>query len=92
MKEIISKFIKGRNKQMSISQEEIIEFISESYFLFKNKYPTSEELQQILAAFRVGVFSLEITVENIIKNCNKFGFNVSTLYSKNGEILNTYIY
>ena len=45
-----------------------------------------------MTAFRIGTFSLEDTIQNIIKNCDKFGFNVSTLYSKRGEILNTYIY
>ena len=92
MKEIISKFIKSRGVSTNITQEEFIEFISETYNLFKNKYPSSEELHQIMAAFRIGAFSLEDTIQNIIKNCDKFGFNVSTLYSKRGEILNTYIY
>lgn len=91
MKDIIKKFISNRGKRFEITQTEFNEFITETFYLFRNKYPTSDDLNKIQAAFQFGYFTLEDTIENIIKNSNKFGFSISTLIDKKGNIINTTI-
>lgn len=91
MKDIIKKFISGRGKALSITNEEVNEFINESFYLFRQKYPSDEDLYKIQMAFQFGYFSIESTIENIIRNSNKLGFVVNTLIDKNGKIINTTI-
>lgn len=91
MKDIIKKFISGRGKTLSITNEEVNEFINESFYLFRQKYPSDEDLYKIQMAFQFGYFSIESTIENIIRNSNKLGFVVNTLIDKNGKIINTTI-
>lgn len=91
MKEIIKKIISYDGKEQSITQEEFNEFINETFYLFRNKYPSVEEFNKIISGFKIGLFNIESTIDNITTNSNKFGFSVESLYNKNKQLIKRYV-
>lgn len=90
MYEIISKIIKNRNNLHSLPQEDMTNFVNESFKLFRNKYPTPEELDKIIKGFNHGIFDIQSTINNILNNLNKLNLNSTILYDKSGNILDIY--
>ena len=51
MNDFLKKFIENSHFGRSINRVELIEFIKEVYFLYKNKYPSDNDLNLITKSF-----------------------------------------
>lgn len=77
MKDIIKKVITDYTLNKSIQNDDIIEFIKESFFIFRDKYPDQNELGMIVQLFNFGIFTISDTVKNVIE---KLKIDITILY------------
>ena len=84
-KEVTIKLIKGEQ----VSQQELLQFISD-YIEFKGKpIPTSEQLSGIFQLIQMGIFKLNDAIKEA---AIKLNLEVNYLTDLNNNLIKTYVY
>ena len=87
MNDFLKKFIENSHFGRSINKVELIEFIKEVYFLYKNKYPSDNDLNLITKSFEYGMFDIGETINKITNNSYKLNINIMKITDKQGNVI-----
>lgn len=88
IKNLLEKLLRDKRLSREDFNTLIIEYIDKE----KGKEPTAQELNLIYQGFMSGEFSIDYVVNIIGNNPNRYKVQISKLYSREGNLIETYVH
>ena len=88
IKNLLEKLFRDKRLSREDFNTLIIEYIDKE----KGREPTAQELNLIYQGFMSGEFSIDYVANMISNNPNRYKIQVSKLYSREGNLIKTYVH